>query len=191
MRRRKSKYSPAARRYIGKKIRRGAHEGIEAPRRIARALAMARARGLKVPRRPNAGVPEERPAEHLRNALAILLAHEYKTPHGVPMSTRLEPEDVQAVIARIRTALEQIEHGHGHVTTRLRGNPTLAILGANPRVEDATRATWAKIEYIRPDDPDGSDIIRVHEFKDGFEIGWLSDGSVQLSHPQHALWVED
>jgi hypothetical protein len=133
-------------------------------------------------RKPNAGVPEEGPAEHLRNALSML--------RYFPGEEDLLPSQQGALLAinkRIETALKQLEGG----TTRLRSNPTLAILGMNPRVEDATVATWAKIEYIRPDDPDGKRIIRVHEFKDGFEIGWLSDGSVQLSHPKHPLWVED
>ncbi len=186
MRRHTSKYSPRARKFIAQKIRRGAHEGIEAPRRIARAIEMARARRMKVPRRPNAGVPEEGPREHLRNALAILMSAE-QTRYMGGREYQLDIKDIAAVAARIRAALEQLEHG----TTGLRGNPTLAILGANPRVTDATLATWAKIEYIRPDDPDGKDIVRVHEFADGFEIGWLSDGSVQLSHPKHPLWVED
>lgn len=185
-----SRYSRRGRKFVSRKIRWLAHEGVEAPRRVAQAMSMARARGLKVPRKPNAGVPEEGPSDHIRNALASLMAEAEMVRKGYG---HLSPEEfvklVRAVEARLQTALDQLERG----TTRLRGNPTLAILGAaaNPRVEDATIATWAKIEYMRPDDPDGDDIIRVHEFKDGFEIGWLSDGTVQLSHPRHALWVDD
>lgn len=189
----RSRYSPRARRFIARKIRMGAHEGIEAPRRIARAIEMARARGLKVPRRPNSGVPDEGPIEHLKNAAAILQAN-----LEIGDKDALVAEDAKAVLARIKTALQQLERGHvniglprrGNRRTVRRGNPMLAVLG-NPRVVDATMATWAKIEYRRPDDPDGKRVIRVHEFKDGFEIGWLSDGSVQLSHPGHPLWTED
>ena len=128
--------------------------------------------------------------EHIRNALAILMQRHH---------VRLVEADLLAVEARLRKALVELEDRRVNIPlSRLgnrrnvrHGNPALAILGANPRVEDATIATWAKIEYTRPDDPDGKRIIRVHEFKDGFEIGWLSDGSVQLSHPKHPLWMED
>lgn len=41
----------AARRFISKKIRRLAHEGMQAPRRIGAAFNMARARGFRVPRK--------------------------------------------------------------------------------------------------------------------------------------------
>jgi len=144
--------------------------------------------------RDNPGVPSEGPVEHLKNAAAIIQAN-----LELGEKDALTAEDAHAVLARIRTALRQLEDRRvniplSHRSRRgivRRGNPALAVLGANPRVEDATLATWAKIEYVRPDDPDGKRIIRVHEFKDGFEIGWLSDGSVQLSHPKHPLWTED
>lgn len=189
------RYSPRARKFITRKIRTLAREGMPAPRRIAASLSMARARGLKVPRKPNAGVPEEGANEHIRNALAILLVHR-------EVGEAFTRADVDAVEARLRAALRQLEKPRvntalprvGHRGSVRRRNPALAILG-NPardlRVEDATVATWAKIEYVRPDDPDGKRVVRVHEFKDGFEIGWLSDGSVQLSHPKHPLWMED
>jgi len=139
-------------------------------------------------------VSEEGPAEHLRNALSIL--------RYFPGEEDLLPSQQGAVLAitrRVEKALQQLVDRRVNIPLSRRSrrgnvhqsNPALAILGANPRVEDATVATWAKIEYTRPDDPDGKRIIRVHEFKDGFEIGWLSDGSVQLSHPKHALWMED
>lgn len=140
------------------------------------------------------GVPEEGPVEHLKNAAAIIQAN-----LELGEKDALTADDARAVLARVKTALRQLEDrrvniplSRGHRSRNVhRSNPALAILGANPRVEDATIATWAKIEYMRPDDPDGKRIIRVHEFKDGFEIGWLSDGTVQLSHPKHALWMED
>jgi len=139
-------------------------------------------------------VPEEGPVEHLKNAAAIIQAN-----LELGEKDALVAEDAKAVLARIKAALRQLEDKHvdmglprrGNRRSVRRGNPSLMVLGANPRVDDATIATWAKIEYMRPDDPDGDDVIRVHEFKDGFEIGWLSDGSVQLSHPRHRLWTED
>ena len=183
---RRSRYSRRASRFVSRKIRKLAHEGVEAPRRVAAALSMARRRGLKVPRKPNVGIAAEGPAEHIRNAMAMLATHR----HFLPTDDDTY-ELIVSVEARLRRALEQLERG----TTRLRSNPTLAILGANPRVEDATVATWAKIEYVRTDDPDKEDdeeVVRVHEFPDGFEIAWLTDGSVQLSHPKHKpLWVEE
>lgn len=142
----------------------------------------------------NPGVPEEGPVEHLKNAAAILQAN-----LEIGEKDALVADDARAVLARIKAALRQLEDRrvniplsrYGKRRSVRRGNPALAILGANPRVEDATLATWAKIEYMRPDDPDGKNIIRVHEFKDGFEIVWLSDGTVQLAHPKHPLWTED
>lgn len=145
--------------------------------------------------RKNPGVPEEGPVEHLKNAAAIIQANLELGENDV-----LVADDARAVLARIRQALRQLEHRRVNIplsrrrnsrNVQHRSNPALAILGANPRVDDATIATWAKIEYMRPDDPDGKNIVRVHEFKDGFEIGWLSDGTVQLSHPKHPLWMED
>lgn len=139
-------------------------------------------------------VPDEGPIEHLKNAAAIIQAN-----LELGEKDALVADDAKAVLARIKTALQQLEQ-RGYVYMGLprrgnrrsvrRGNPALMVLG-NPNVEDATVATWAKIEYMRPDDPDGKDVVRVHEFKDGFEIGWLSDGSVQLSHPRHPLWTDD
>jgi hypothetical protein len=139
-------------------------------------------------------VPDEGPIEHLKNAAAIIQAN-----LELGEKDALVADDARAVLARIRTALRQLEDRRVNIPLSRRSNrrivrrrnPALAVLGANPRVDDATIATWAKIEYMRPDDPDGKNVIRVHEFKDGFEIGWLSDGTVQLSHPKHPLWMED
>lgn len=146
-------------------------------------------------RKRNPGVPDEGPIEHLKNAAAIIQAN-----LELGDKDALVADDAKAVLARIKTALRQLEE-RGHVYMGLsrrgnrrsvrHGNPALMVLGANPRVADATLATWAKIEYMRPDDPDGSDVVRVHEFRDGFEIAWLDDGSVQLSHPRHPLWTDD
>jgi len=166
-------------------------------REIRAEIDKRHARGEKTwlpPKRSNPSyhVAEEGPNEHLRNALAMLMHFPGKT-------TDEQSDTLAAITRRVTEALDQLEHRRvniplsrrrNHRSVRLK-NPALAVLGANPRVEDATLATWAKIEYIRPDDPDGKRIIRVHEFKDGFEIGWLSDGSVQLSHPKHPLWMED
>ena len=146
---------------------------------------------------PREFVPDEGPAEHIRNALQILtLAEEVQ---GYHQDAVFERDDLIAIKQRLEKALAQVEDLRVYMglprkanrrSVRRASNPALAVLG-NPRVEDATIATWAKIEYMRPDDPDGSDVVRVHEFKDGFEIGWLSDGSVQLRHPKHPLWMDD
>jgi hypothetical protein len=146
------------------------------------------------------GVPEEGPREHIRNALASIVAERDLIAMGQEPSNPAElSEWLQHVQQRLEKALELMgdrlvnnpySRGPKRRIVR-RKNPALMVLGANPRVVDATIATWAKIEYRRPDDPDGKNIIRVHEFKDGFEIGWLTDGSVQLSHPSHPLWMDD
>jgi hypothetical protein len=115
---------------------------------------------------------------------------------GATFPPDTETASVIAAIRRLQAALDQLEHvdiGLRHQRNRhtvRRQNPLLGVLG-NP--QDLTRATWAKIEYMRPDDPDddGNGVIREHEFRDGFEIKWLKGGSVQLSHPRHPLWTED
>lgn len=169
---------------------------IDAPRNPDGTEATVDSRELRIvaERYGNPGVPDEGPIEHLKNAAAIIQAN-----LELGEKDALVADDAKAVLARIRTALRQLEDKRVDIAlpnrrrrgSVRRGNPSLMVLGANPRVDDATIATWAKIEYRRPDDPDGDDVIRVHEFKDGFEIGWLSDGSVQLSHPRHRLWTED
>lgn len=146
------------------------------------------------------GLTGEGPVEHIKNALTILLASQ-----ELGVKDAMDAGDVSAVIARLRKAVSLLEHRRVNIPLSRRrrgrmlhrGNPALAILG-NPRVVDADRVLWAKIEYVRPDDPDtedgsGTDIIRVHEFPDGVDIGWLSDGSVQFSHPSKKLklWMED
>jgi hypothetical protein len=65
----------------------------------------------------------------------------------------------------------------------------LAILGGNPPAKPIL-ASWAKIEYTRIDDPEGDNIVREHEFPDGFIAKPLADGSVLLRHPQHSLWTK-
>jgi hypothetical protein len=145
------------------------------------------------------GLAGEGPVEHLKNAVTIIQAN-----LELGEKDALTADDARAILARIREALRQLEHrrvniplSRGRGSRIVRRNPALAILG-NPRVVDADRVLWAKIEYVRPDDPDtedgsGTDIVRVHEFPDGVDIGWLSDGSVQLSHPSKKLklWMED
>jgi hypothetical protein len=144
-------------------------------------------------KRANPTEHREPAKDHIRNAMALLMTTQPYTQDGEPLTAL----DVRMILDRLRKALNEIErvdirlHNGRRGGSVRRGNPSLMVLGANPRVTDATLATWAKIEYTRPDDPDGKDVIRVHEFKDGFEIGWLDDGSVQLSHPRHPLWTED
>ena len=52
----------------------------------------------------HAGVPEEGPAEHVRNALALLVAHENAHPAIWQFS-----DELRAVEARLFKALYQIE----------------------------------------------------------------------------------
>lgn len=71
-----------------------------------------------------------------------------------------------------------------------RKNPTLAVMGANPPAAEEIEATWAFLQYRRPDDPDGKRIIREHEFEDGFIAIPMEDGSIVLRHPQGLnLWT--
>jgi len=73
-----------------------------------------------------------------------------------------------------------------------RSNPVLAVMGGNPpqAAGDDIVATWANIEYCRPDDPDGKRAVRVHEFPDGFVATPLADGSILLRHPRGLnLWT--
>ena len=69
-------------------------------------------------------------------------------------------------------------------------NPPLVVLGGNPPPAPI-EATWARIEYRRPDDPEGKKIVRDHEFEDGFIAEPRSDGSILLRHPRGArLWTQ-
>lgn len=192
------RYSRSARRLISSKIRKLAHEGKEAPQRIAIAHDIARRRGFKVPPRPNPyAVKEEGPAEHLRNALSILRYFPYA---GTEDEIEEQMGAVAAITARTNLALRQIERRgnpaflrggrHGAFFRVRRSNPTLAIMGANPPAGDDIEATWAQIEYRRPDDPDGRKVVRVHEFEDGFIATPLKDGGILLRHPRGLnLWT--
>lgn len=148
---------------------------------------MAKVSRLFAHRRRRNPVEGEGPAEHIRNALTMLL-------HGHHVSSgdrwEYDREVVTAIKQRLELALHQVESGvvipgvagmprKGY---HREGNPALAILG-NPLVRKPVgtiKATWASMEYIRPDDPDGKKIVRVHEFKDGLYMTGLDDGSVHL-----------
>jgi len=60
--------------------------------------------------RPSAGTPEEGPAEHIRNALSILVNVEVpcsgEGPHGEVQVCR---GDLEAIERRLRTALAQLQ----------------------------------------------------------------------------------
>lgn len=95
--------------------------------------------------------------------------------------------DVDMVIRVLRKLRDQVSRGF-HRNPR-RPNPTLAIVGANPP-GGKIRANWGRIEYRRPDDPEGKRVVREHEFPDGFVACGLADGSVLLRHPSgRRLWT--
>lgn len=79
---------------------------------------------------------------------------------------------------------------------RLRQNPAmLGVLGLNPPPMidgsvEPIQAMWGEIHYVRPDDPEGKDVVRVHEFKHGFRALPLTDGRVLLeSRKDDRLWT--
>lgn len=117
------------------------------------------------------------------------LAHE-----GVPAPKRI----AEAIaIARSR-GFKGISLPRGRSRGRLRGNPAqLAILGLNPPISvdrgvDPIEAEWAELQYQRPDDPDGEDVVRVHEFPKGFTATPLTDGRVLLSGREgERLWTAE
>ena len=78
-----------------------------------------------------------------------------------------------------------------HNPRRRARNPPLVLMGVNPPERGTMlRAKWARIEYCRPDDPEGRGVARVHDFPDGFVARGLADGSVLLRHPKgRRLWT--
>lgn len=143
--------------------------------------------GRKARNVPDYSAESEGPAEHIRNALTILI---HSPKYEGEKRYSMDLSDLSAIKQRLELALHQIESGvvipgvagaprKGY---HRRNNPVLAVLG-NPLAHKpvgSLRATWGQLEYIRPDDPDGKNIVRVHEFKDGFYATGLDDGSVHL-----------
>lgn len=115
-----------------------------------------------------------------------LLAHE-----GVPSPKRI----AEAYgIARQR-GFRGISLPRSSKSRRLRHNPAqLAVLGLNPppRIDqsvDPIVALWGEFHYVRPDDPEG-EVVRVHEFENGFVAVPLVDGRVLLeSRRGERLWT--
>jgi hypothetical protein len=162
----------------------------------------------------NPGVSGETAVEHIRNAYTMLKylpsCHEDGDEAQRPV--------IAAILDRLDLTLADLERWRGNPRgmrlrcapkKRVRGrypsraqsllrlrplrgsvrqNPALAIINPPaPPIE----ATWAKIEYQRPDDPEGKRIVRVHEFKEGFVATPLADGGILLRHPGgQQLWTK-
>lgn len=152
----------AAQRFISRKIRTLAHEGMEAPRRIAAAYSMARRRGFRsVPRRPNPGDVH----------VDIFTGANARHPVG---GHRVTPGTVT------RRAL----HRPNPLLTVL-GNPGS---GAVQTISHNVR----ELSYVHTRDPEGSDVIRHHRFKPGACMTLLQDGRVVLwRRDGRPLWVDD
>lgn len=100
---------------------------------------------------------------------------------------------------RLKTAIDllnglkrQAQAGIHRNAPRRSNSPILAVIGPNPVDKETKpiRATWGRIEYRRPDDPEGKRVVREHDFPDGFVASPMSDGSVLLRHPKgRRLWT--
>lgn len=49
-----------------------------------------------------------------------------------------------------------------------------------------------RLEYRHVEDPDGPDVVRVHDFGPGVEMWALEDGTVLLRHrdPETPVWAD-
>ncbi|MGH8906856.1 MAG: hypothetical protein ACRD0K_10155 [Egibacteraceae bacterium] len=82
------------------------------------------------------------------------------------------------------------QKGNPGVHTRLRKNPTLVTLGANPLarvVEDIGRVE--EIRYQRTAKGPGHQQLFKHPFEQRPRLLLLSDGTVHIVHPTHRLWA--
>lgn len=142
------------------------------------------------------------PSLGFRYAVQCLPDRPLQVPSGVTILVRSMSRAGARAMADHLNA--QAKHGRARNRPSLRGgprgaffqvrrsNPLLAVMGGNPprAAGDDIMATWATIEYRRPDDPDGKRAVRVHEFTDGFVATPLADGSILLRHPRGLnLWT--
>lgn len=130
--------------------------------------------------------PPSRAGRKFISQKIALLAHE-----GVPSPKRIAEA---YAIARQR-GFRGISLSRPSKSRRLRHNPAqLAVLGLNPppRIDqsvDPIVALWGEFHYVRPDDPEG-EVVRVHEFENGFVAVPLIDGRVLLeSRRGERLWT--
>ena len=130
--------------------------------------------------------PPSRAGRKFISQKIALLAHE-----GVPSPKRVAEA---YAIARQR-GFRGISLPRSSKSRRLRHNPAqLAVLGLNPppRIDqsvDPIVALWGEFHYVRPDDPEG-EVVRVHEFENGFVAVPLIDGRVLLeSRRGERLWT--
>lgn len=191
--------SRAAQRFISSKIRKLAHEGYEdSPQRAAIAYSMARRRGFKVGKNPRRGPfavidhGEVVPSLGLRFTVQRLS----EGPHHPTLQGQgVVADGMTYRVARAMADSLNRHHLRGNPRSALfrrRRNPVLAVMGANPPHAAGTpiEASWARIEYQRPDDPEGKKVARVHDFNDGFVATPQADGSILLTHPRGKhLWT--
>ncbi len=207
-------YSQGARTFISQKISKLAHEGMEAPQRVAAAHQMARRRGFKVPNPRNCYAVIDYGAIikslGFRFTVQCLPDRPLQVPPGVQILVRgMTQQGARALADHLNGEVKRGRHVPRQPIVRLnpaflrrgargaffqvrRSNPTLAVMGANPprAAGDEIEATWAFLSYRRPDDPDGKRIVREHEFTDGFMVTPLDDGSILLKHPRGSnLWT--
>ncbi len=205
--------SRAAQKFISKKVSRLAHEGMPASQRVAAAYSMARQRGFKTNPRGKCAVIDYGkvvPSIGCRYVVQSLPDRPLQVPPGVNVVVRGLTQAAARAMAdhlnerakrgycRPRQLVTQPNRGvlrkgrRGAIFQVRRNNPLLAVMGANPprAAGEDIEATWAIIEYRRPDDPNGKRIVRTHEFHDGFVATPLEDGGILLRHPRGLnLWT--
>jgi hypothetical protein len=126
-RRASRRYSPRARTFVGRKIRRLAREGYRGTQRVAIALAMARRRGLKVPKRTrrNPNAPGTALSESSMWLQVKRIGKDLQRLSGYMFTNPVAAHGRELVIIA-EAALAQLKRG-------VHENPaSLAIVGANP-----------------------------------------------------------
>lgn len=164
-----------ARRFIGRTIRRLAHRGERAPQRIAIAYAKARRRGFRVPK---ANPMSRKDFEYMAALIANLQLN------GVPQNCLNIVTDFAVEVGKKanprfdadRFARRIIQLVGGKHPFRYVRNPTLALVGANPRGHRLGKCV--EVRYVRET---GAHRGRYyHRFKARANLLAMPDGSLAI-----------
>jgi hypothetical protein len=167
--------------FIGRKIRRLAHEGMPAPRRVAAAYRLARRAGFKVPKRTRKnprGISESRALEQVAKVLDGAKGYLQSLP------SHYRPDKVW--FAPYNAVIELVEKLRRQALSGVHENPTLAVLG-NPPAKVVGTLSRRLYELRYQHAKDGKDYR--HPFGPGATVNLLADGSVWIT-AKHRLWED-
>ncbi len=114
---------------------------------------MSAARGANADRSPQPSIPGEGPAEHVRNALAILRARLEQGAAAGDLAL-----DLGAVVARLERAVEAID-GRGTATPRVTPEATGRPVRATVELTWATSCIWLSDAWRNGGSPPVSELV--------------------------------